>query len=86
MEGLLFLIGVQEFGRFGDFSKEEKEDLMHIAVCTLMGNAGYYEFQGRDKDDWPHFTRSEKVMPEGLEVQEKILKQQILKYFEDREE
>ena len=35
METILFLIGIQEFGDLtGKFTKEQKQDLMHIAVCA----------------------------------------------------
>ncbi len=46
---VLFLIGIQELGRWKKgFSKEEKQDLMHIAVCRLLSYEGYFEFVGRD--------------------------------------
>ena len=35
MEAILFLIGVQEFGDIKEkFGKEQKQDLMHVAVCS----------------------------------------------------
>ena len=34
LQGILFLIGVQELGKgYKIFSKDEKVELMHIAVC-----------------------------------------------------
>ncbi|MEJ7673027.1 MAG: hypothetical protein WKF59_10015 [Chitinophagaceae bacterium] len=37
MEAILFLIGIQEFGNIRNkFSKEQKQDLMHVAVCSLL--------------------------------------------------
>ncbi len=27
---------------------------MHVAVCTLLEDEGYYEFEGRDQDDGPY--------------------------------
>ena len=37
LNSILFLIGIQELGRVQTrFSKEEKQDLMHIAVCRLL--------------------------------------------------
>ena len=48
---ILFLIGVQEFGEMRKkFSKEQKQDLMHIAVCSLLSQSGYYEIEGVDED------------------------------------
>lgn len=57
MDAILFLIGIQELGQPSKktFTKEEKRDLMHIAVCTLFEDEGYYEFVGRDQDGWPHW-------------------------------
>ncbi|MES2883088.1 MAG: hypothetical protein V4676_13140, partial [Bacteroidota bacterium] len=46
VESILFLIGVQEYGDLQKkFSKEEKQDLMHIAICTVVAPSGYYELQ-----------------------------------------
>ncbi len=57
MEAILFLIGVQETGNFQKkFTKEQKQDLMHVAVCTLLSQSGYYEIEGHDDDCWPHFS------------------------------
>ena len=37
VDALLFLIGVRELGKMPeDFSKEEKQNLMHIATCKLL--------------------------------------------------
>ena len=42
MEAILFLIGIQEANKFAvKFSKEQKQDLMHVAVCTLLMPSGY---------------------------------------------
>ena len=36
-QAILFLIGVQELGLgYREFTKQEKTDLLHIAVCTLL--------------------------------------------------
>ena len=43
VEAILFLIGIQEIGNFSYekiFSKEQKQDLMHVAVCTLLSQSG----------------------------------------------
>ncbi len=83
LQTLLFLIGLQEFGQVNrQFEKEEKQDLMHIGVCTLMAQENYFMFMGRDEEGWPHFESTGKPIPEGLQSQERFLKQQILKYFE----
>lgn len=83
MEAILFLIGMQEFGEIrSKFSKEQKQDLMHVAVCSLLANSGYYELTGKDKDGWPHFKQLKTVPPMGLAEQENFLKDHVLLYFE----
>ena len=86
METILFLIGIQEFGDIRKkFSKEEKQDLMHIAVCTLFGQSGYYELEGVDDQGWPHFIQL-KALPEMTVIeQENFLKDHILLYFDQHE-
>ena len=83
LETILFLIGIQEFGQIKEkFTKEQKQDLMHVAVCSLLSQSGYYEVEGVDKDGWPHFKQL-KAMPEMHTIeQENFLKDHILLYFE----
>ena len=83
MEAILFLIGIQEFGQIkSKFTKEQKQDLMHVAICSLLSASGYYELQGTDDEGWPHFHQL-KPMPElNVFEQENFLKDHILLYFE----
>lgn len=83
MEGILFLIGINELGLFprNKYSKEQKQDLMHIAVCTLLSQEGYYQLSGKDDDGWPHFTQIKPVAAEGLKSQEHLLKECVIRYF-----
>ena len=86
MDALLFLIGVQELGRWRrDFSKEEKQDLMHVAVCRLFAPDGHYEFIGRDDEGWPHYKLISKISPRELPDQEELLKVKIIEYFRQLE-
>lgn len=83
LNSVLFLIGVQELGRgSGRFSKEEKQDLMHIAICKVLSLAGYYRLEGLDKDGWPHWQLIKKLPHFDLLEQEKLLKLHVLEYFE----
>jgi len=84
LETILFLIGIQEYGDIREkFTKEQKQDLMHIAVCSLFSSGGYYELEGIDADGWPHFKQL-KPMPDMNAVeQENFLKDYILIYFEN---
>ena len=83
LETILFLIGIQEFGQLKEkFTKEQKQDLMHVAVCSLFSQSGYYILEGNDDEGWPHF-RQLKPMPEmNMMEQENFLKDHILLYFE----
>lgn len=84
METVLFLIGMQETGFIKEkLTKEQKQDLMHVAVCTLLAPSGYYSIENYDKDGWPHF-RQLKPMPDMSAIeQENFLKDHILLYFEN---
>jgi hypothetical protein len=83
LNGLLFLIGVQELGRGKQmFSKEEKQDLMHIGICKVLSYSGYYELQHLDKDGWPHWKLVKKLPHFDLLEQEKLLKMHVMEYFE----
>ena len=86
LNAILFLIGIQELGRWQDnFTKEEKQDLMHIAVCRLLSYDGYYRFAGRDADGWPHYERIKPVPVQGVEEQGTLLKTHIIRYFRELE-
>ena len=82
MDGVLFLIGVQELGTAKQvYTKEQKQDLMHIAICTILMASGYYSFDGHDEEGWPHFTQL-KALPEfNMIEQENFLKDHVLLYF-----
>jgi len=83
LNGVLFLIGVQELGKGKRvFSKEEKQDLMHIAICKVLSLSGYYELEGLDEEGWPHWKMIKKLPHFDLLEQEKLLKMHVLEYFE----
>ena len=81
IDSILFLIGIQELGKgFKKFTKDQKLDIIHIAVCTLLEPYGYYTFEGNDNDGWPHFSRNTKLPNlKGME-QEKLIKEAIVNY------
>lgn len=83
---VLFLIGIQELGRWKkSFGKEEKQDLMHIAVCRLLSADGYFEFVGRDEDGWPHYRQVLEMLPQNIFDQERLLKINVVRYFKELE-
>ncbi len=82
LNGVLFLIGVQELGQGQrNFSKEEKQDLMHIAICKVLSLNGYYELEGTDKEGWPHWKLTKKLPRFDLLEQEQLLKLSVIDYF-----
>lgn len=82
MNSILFMIGIQELGKGKKpFSKEQKQDLMHIAICKVLSFSGYYEFEGYDQDGWPHWKNLQPVPKFDLEDQEKFLQAHIIDYF-----
>lgn len=83
LNAVLFLIGVQELGRgVEDFTKEQKQDLMHIAICKVLSLSGFYELEGLDNDGWPHWKLVKKPPHFDLLEQEKFLKMHVMDYFE----
>ena len=83
MEAILFLIGIQEFGDIRDkFTKEQKQDLMHVAVCHLLSASGYYEMERVDEDGWPHYRQLRSMPDMSGPEQENFLKDHVLLYFE----
>lgn len=86
LESILFLIGVQELGAIKEsFNKEQKQDLMHVAVCSLLEESGYYELEKVDDDGWPHFTQLKPLPELGPKEQEDFIKDHVLLYFENQE-
>jgi hypothetical protein len=83
LNAVLFLIGVQELGQGKRvFSKEEKQDLMHIGICRVLSQSGYYELEGLDSDGWPHWKTVKKLPHFDLLEQERLLKMHVIEYFE----
>jgi hypothetical protein len=82
VQALLFLIGVNELGiGHRNFSKQEKTDLLHIAICTLLEPYGYYEFEYRDDENWPHFKLLKQLPSLSHSEQQHLIKEAMLDYF-----
>lgn len=83
MEAVLFLIGLQETGFIkSKITKEQKQDLMHVAVCTLLSESGFYILEGKDEEGWPHFKQVKEIPAYNVVDQENFLKDHVLLYFE----
>ncbi len=84
LNGVLFLIGVQELGKGAvHFTKEQKQDLMHIGICRVLSLSGYYEFRGEDADGWPHWDLIQPLPHGEILAQESLLKMHVLEYFKE---
>jgi hypothetical protein len=83
LNGVLFLIGVRELGKGPqNFTKEQKQDLMHIAICKVLSLAGFYELEGLDSEGWPHWKLVKKLPSFDLLSQENLLKTYVIEYFD----
>ncbi len=85
LDAIIYLIGVQELGKVKQtFKKEEKINLMHIAICRLLEPYGYYEFDFFDNDGWPHYKVKEELPPLKAGEQAVLMKEAIVHYFLER--
>lgn len=86
IDGIIYLIGVQELGQgHRRFKKDEKVNLMHIAICKLLEPYGYYEFDYFDDDGWPHYKTITSLPPLKPGEQTVLMKEAIVQYFEGLE-
>lgn len=82
INGILFLIGVQEIGKgMKVYSKEEKQDLMHVGLCTVLCFSNYYKLVGVDSEGWPIFSSIKPVPKFNLVEQEYFIRTHIKEYF-----
>jgi len=81
---VLLMVGIQTLGYWqGKFTKEEKQDLMHIGVCELLSHEGYFEFIGRDADNWPQYNQKRHIDIEGEKKQEHVLIENAIRFFKE---
>lgn len=86
LDGIIYLVGVQELGQIHrEYKKDEKLNLMHIAICRLLEPYGYYEFDFIDEDGWPHYTVKEELPPLKAGEQTVLMKEAIVNYFLEKE-
>ncbi len=83
LDGIVYLIGVQELGQgHRRFKKDEKINLMHIAICKLLEPYGYYEFDFFDEDGWPHYKIISELPQLKPGEQTVLMKEAIVHYFD----
>lgn len=86
LDAIIYLIGVQELGQGAkEFKKDDKLNLMHIAICRLLEPFGYYEFDFFDNDGWPHYKVLEELPPLKSGEQTVLMKEAIVLYFKKNE-
>lgn len=86
LDAIIYLIGVQELGQVHrEFKKDEKVNLMHIAICRLLEPYGFYEFDFFDEEGWPHYKVKEELPPLKAGEQTVLMKEAIVNYFVERE-
>lgn len=86
LDAIIYIIGLQEKGNLNKkYSKEDKLDLMHIAICRLLEPFGYYTFDYFDEEGWPHYKVLEKLPPLKAGEQSVLMKEAIVQYFLEKE-
>lgn len=84
IDTLLFLIGVQELGSGQQkYTKDDKLNILHIAVCRLLQPFGYYAFSHYDDEGYPHFDELERLPELKPNEQQILMKKAIIQYFID---
>ncbi|GEQ85017.1 hypothetical protein ULMS_05250 [Patiriisocius marinistellae] len=82
LDAIIYLVGVQELGQLHKkFKKDEKLNLMHIAICRLLEPFGYYEFEYFDDAGWPHYKILEQLPSLKAGEQSILMKDAIVNYF-----
>ncbi len=84
VDTMLYLIGLQEVGKGVErYKKDDKINLIHVAVCRLLQPFGYYKFTGKDADFWPQYELVEPLPALKPNEQKLLMKKAIVNYFEE---
>lgn len=82
LEAILLLIGMQEMNIYQKgIKKEVKVDLMHIGLCKLLENEGYYEKVSHDEDGWPIYELKKPLPDLSLASQIFFIQSKMVEYF-----
>lgn len=85
LDGIIFLIGIQELGvKKRAFKKDEKIQVMHVAICRLLEPYGYYKFLGLDEDGWPHYEVLQNLPSLKPGEQTILMKQAAVQYAKEQ--
>jgi len=86
LDAIIYLVGVQELGQYHKtYKKDEKLNLMHIAICRLLEPYGYYEFEYFDEEGWPHYIVKAELPSLKAGEQSVLMKEAIVGYFVEKE-
>jgi len=82
LQGVIFLVGVQELGKgWQNFSRDQKQDVMHVGTCKLLSQFGHYELSHTDDDGWPHYKLINPIPALSLKEQDLLLRKAVIEYF-----
>jgi len=80
------LIGTQELQMgFIKMKKDVKINVLHVAICSVLEPYGYYEFEKRDDEGWPHIKAIKPLPTLRAGEQSILMKQAVVNYFKDKE-
>ena len=82
LKGVLYLIGVQELNLgIKQYEREEKVNVLHVAICKILTPFGFYKFDRIDEDGWPHYIELKAIKNLSESQQELLMKEAVLKYL-----
>lgn len=82
LEAILLLIGMQEMNIYHKgIKKEVKVDLMHIGLCKLLEDEGYYEIVNVDEEGWPIYELKKPLPDLSLGSQIYFIQSKMVDYF-----
>ena len=82
LKGILYLIGVQELNMgVKNFNREEKLNVLHVAVCKILTPFGFYKFERVDDEGWPHWVELKPLKMLSNIDQEMLMKKAVLNYL-----
>ena len=82
LKGVLYLIGVQELNLgIKQYEREEKVNVLHVAICKILTPFGFYKFDRIDEDGWPHYIELKAIKNLSDSQQEELMKEAVIKYL-----